>query len=98
MPSSLSIPAFGAATTARPVWRHAVLPAGCAGYGLLYAIWLMTGDATSETRALFANLAYVPLIAVSTWMAVRIATLDGLSSRLRWGWRLVSLWCLLNLS
>jgi diguanylate cyclase (GGDEF)-like protein/PAS domain S-box-containing protein len=37
-------------------------------------------------------------MALSMAMAVRIATLDGLSARLRWGWRLVSVWCLLNLT
>jgi diguanylate cyclase (GGDEF)-like protein/PAS domain S-box-containing protein len=98
VPSTLSIPAPGAATSSRPAWRHAALPVGSAVYGVLYVIWLVTGDAASESRALFANLAYVPLIAASTWVAIQISTLDGLSPRLRWGWRLVSVWCLLNLT
>jgi hypothetical protein len=93
-----SIPASGAAIVSRSSWRHAALPVGSAIYGVAYVAWLYLGDAGSETRSLFANLAYVPLMAASLWVAIRISTLDGLSPRFRWGWRLVSGWCLLNLA
>jgi diguanylate cyclase (GGDEF)-like protein/PAS domain S-box-containing protein len=96
--TTLPIPAPGASAQRRRSWRHRVLPIASALYGALYIVWLFAGHAESDLRALFANLGYVPLMALSTALALQIATLDGLGPRPRWGWRLVSLWCLLNLT
>ena len=79
-------------------WNTALLPVASAVYGTAYIVWLFTSAASDDVRSLIANLAYVPLMACVTLVAARIAHSRALPPRLRWAWRLVTLWCVLSLT